>query len=244
MVFLLSDYRNSFYTSQVIAKIKSLDNSIDVVDAVSDLPQFNVKASAYLIAAYIEQLPTNCVVIGVVDPGVGSDRLTIAFKKNLRWFIGPDNGLFTRILAAGSGKKIPIKRVEQNENISKTFHGRDVFAPAAVKLMQSDPSWPVISNCDCITMRMLDQWDRNLFQVIYIDSFGNGITGVSEHTVSSDNVVLVSGFELRHANTFSEVDKGYGMWYINSIGLLEVAVNQGSAANQFQLKIGDPIAVL
>ncbi len=243
MIVLCTDYASEIYTGQVCARIASLAPDVSVINAVDDLPAFNVNACAYLLHALINHYPKNCVIVAVVDPGVGGERAAICFELGSRQFTGPDNGLFSRIIR-DSLDDIKIFKIREDESeISKTFHGRDVFAPAAVQLL-SDNDWMGKQPFkDSQSVRIATEIPDNLEQIIYIDSFGNCFTGISGNCISPTSKIAVGSVSLSYAEKFCDVSRGEGFWYINSIGLVEISVNCASASDQYSLQIGSAVSV-
>ena len=198
-----------------------------------------------MLNALVPQFPRGSVVMAVVDPGVGSDRLPICFKLNSKWYVGPDNGVFSRVLSR-SERTITVYEIPEMEgDISRTFHGRDVFAPAAVQLAHHNDArrWNEISVRSTHTFKLFNQWQDDLDEIIYIDGFGNCMTGFSLSVGCSHASVKIGELEIQYAETFSEVEPGQVFWYFNSIGLLEIAVNQGSADKMFGWTLGTRVQI-
>ena len=127
------------------------------------------------------------------------------------------------------------------QTLSASFHGRDLFAPVAGQLARGeypthDPRAPEIG-------RHAD-WPDDLPEIVYVDRYGNAMTGLRGELLPREARLAVSGRALKHARTFSDVPAGEAFWYENSNGLAEIAVNAGRAADALQLAIGSPVAVL
>jgi len=243
MIVLCTDYASQLYTGQVHARIANLDADIPIINAIDDLPAFDVDASAYLLHGLVKHYPKNCVIVGVVDPGVGGDRAPICFELEGRLFAGPDNGLFSRIIR-DSLDVVEIYRISDiGMDVSKTFHGRDVFAPAAVKLLQNKDAMRKQPYNDCESIRIARDMPDNLMRVIYVDGFGNCMTGIQSDSLSSGAKLRVNGLSVSYAEKFCDVNPGEGFWYINSIDLAEIAVNCGTAVKQYNLKTGVVVSV-
>jgi len=244
VIFLCTDYRSSIYTGQVTAKILLVAPQTPTIDLINDLPAYNPKASAYLLNALVQFLPERCVVLGVVDPGVGSDRAAICFKRSSRWFVGPDNGLFSRIWRDDCSKDL-IYQVTLNDAdaVSETFHGRDVFAPAAACLSGQEEKLPKLKLEQSITENLSREWPDDLHEIVYIDGYGNAMTGIHADSVDPTSVMMANQHKFFAASKFSDVPPNTGFWYRNSIGLVEISVNQGSAEKQFKLCIGSAVSV-
>ena len=225
---------NGPYVGQMKSAILGVASQLGVIDLMHDAPRFDPRASAYLLGALIRYLPADAVVCAVVDPGVGSARRAVAVHADGRWFVGPDNGLLglvTRWSTRCDAWRLPMSGAE-----SATFHGRDLFAPAAARLALTGeplPDWSPTELLPC-------DWPDDLLEVIYVDGYGNAMTGLRACSMG-DGVLTVSGRKLPAARTFSDVPSGSGLWYENSIGLVEIAINQGSAAQALDLQVGSAV---
>ena len=242
MIIICTDYGSSIYTGQVIAKITSIAPQIPVINAIDDLPVFDAKASAYLLNALVRNLPETCIIVAVVDPSVGGERAPICFKHGSRWFLGPDNGLFSRIVRHTN---VDIFCIDPGRcaGLSPTFHGRDLFGPAAAALSLDKNSLSKTKFKNSATVKFAQQWPDDLNEIIYIDSFGNGMSGISADSLCRESVLRVNGVEFKQAEKFCDVTLGDRFWYENSLGLVEVALNQDSAASKFGLLIGTPVSI-
>ena len=168
-IILATDYGVSgAYVSQLKCAIYKIVPNVNIIDLIHDLPAFNPKASAYLLSSYLRYIPENPIVIGVVDPGVGLDREPIVLEGDGCTFIGPNNGLFAIIARKLTDAKL-YKIVLTGKSISKTFHGRDVFAPIAAKI--ANESEPILESIS-IEKLIGSDWPENLCEIIYIDNYG------------------------------------------------------------------------
>ncbi len=241
MIVLFSDFGISGpYIGQMKAVLHRLAPGVGVVDLFADAPAHDPKASAYLLSAYVGEFPRGTVFLCVVDPGVGGERAAGILGADGRWFVGPDNGLFAivgrRTVKAGSWIELP----DPSGSVSATFHGRDVFAPAAAELATGKLPQGVVRRVEDI---LRPDWPDDLAQVVYIDGFGNAMTGIRASTVDEQAVVALCGGQLRHARTFSDVKSGKAFWYENSNGLLEIAVNCGRADELLGVRVGEKIEI-
>ncbi|WP_245644179.1 SAM hydrolase/SAM-dependent halogenase family protein [Magnetospirillum moscoviense] len=226
-IFLFTDYGvTGPYVGQVKAALLAQGFAGPVIDLMADAPAFDPKASAYLLAALLPRMPADAVGLCVVDPGVGGDRAALVVKADGRLLVGPDNGLFE--LAARRAATLGIWRIEwQPDELSATFHGRDLFAPVAADLAQGRrPQTPW-----CSPTQRIDRgdWPNDWAVTIYVDGFGNVMTGLRGEAVAGDDVLVVNGHRLTAARTFSDLPPGQPFWYVNSVGLVELAVNGGRA---------------
>lgn len=236
MIYLLSDFGYSGpYIGQMKAVLYELSPKSQVIDLLHDLPQYDVQSAAYLLPALLENMPVSgSVYLCVVDPGVGSARGAIALKIGLHWFIGPDNGLFDR-LALQYDDVAWFDITWRPAYLSHSFHGRDLFAPVAAAIENGQAN-DYLSACDKKPIRFDDV---DLAQIIYIDHFGNLITGIRADNIDKNVRFHIAGKDIIYAEVFSAVAIEEIFWYKNSMGLVELAVNQGSAQQWLNIAVGD-----
>lgn len=236
LVLLFTDFgTDGPYLGQVEAAILAESLQSRVVNYVADAPCGDPRRAAYLLASLATVMPVGCVVVAVVDPGVGGAREPLLLEADGRTFIGPDNGLLSRVAAQADA--VAAWCIDwRPERLSPSFHGRDLFAPVAGFLSRGQGV-----TCTERAPQTLVGWDwpRELDEVIYIDHFGNAMTGLAAADKGRDAVLDANGIHCRFAATFSAVPHGQAFWYENSSGLVEVAVNQGRAATDLGLRIGD-----
>lgn len=235
MIVLFTDFGlEGPYIGQVKARILADAPGATILDLFSDAPAHNPKASAYLLAAYMGAFPTGTIFVAVVDPGVGSARAGIALEAGGQWFVGPDNGLF-EIAVRRAGSAAVWELDFDPGSVSASFHGRDVFAPAAARLESGSrpPGAVAVAELE----RQAD-WPDDLAEIVYIDRFGNAITGMRGCFVKPTFALRVNHVYLEHAGVFFDVSKGTAFWYVNSNGLVEIAVNQGRAADMLGIAVG------
>ncbi|MFQ5356402.1 MAG: S-adenosyl-l-methionine hydroxide adenosyltransferase family protein [Mariprofundaceae bacterium] len=235
MIVLFTDFGPTGpYMGQMKTVLYSQAPHTPVIDLFCDAPSCKPKASAYLLAAYVHEFPPGSVFLCVVDPGVGGERLPLMLKADGRWFVGPGNGLFNMI--ARHAKQVDCwKIIWRPEQMSASFHGRDLFAPVAARLAREDK---VPGERTIFDQEDKESWPDDLFELIYIDYFGNMMTGICASNLSAEDELKLGKISVKHARTFSDVQKGEVFWYENSNGLVEVAINQGNAARQFGLSVG------
>jgi len=227
------------YTGQMKAVLRREAPDAPVIDLFADAPSRNPKASAYLLAAYAAWFPPGTVFLTVVDPGVGGERAALAVEADGRWFVGPDNGLFEIVRRRASAARL-FEITWRPPALSQSFHGRDLFAPVAARLALGEPP-PGEARGEAFG-RYLD-WPDDLAEIVYVDHYGNAMTGLRAATVPAAASLLAAGHAIRHARTFSAVAPGQAFWYENSNGLAEIAVNLGRADTALGLAIGTAIAI-
>ncbi len=240
MIAILTDFGVSGpYIGQMRAVIHEQAPGINVVDLFSDLPACHVRASAYLLPAYTQFLPAATVCLCVVDPGVGTERKALALQIDGRWFVGPDNGLFS-VLARQAQQVNAFEIGWRPDYLSNSFHGRDLFAPVAASLANGDTG-----GLESIRPEELvfPDWPDELAEVVYVDHFGNLVTGIRAESVPKTAVLEIQGQHCSYSRTFAEAKPDSLFWYENSNGLVEIALNKGSAAANSDIRIGTAIGI-
>lgn len=253
MIVLFTDFGLSGpYVGQLQAAILKESPAAQIVNLFADAPVHDPRRSAYLLAAYAGEFPPPSIFVCVVDPGVGGTRRALALEADGRWFVGPDNGLLeiaARRAAAPAWWRIGWRP----PRLSPSFHGRDLFAPVAAWLDRGErPAGPSSAPgvpadwAEPLPRDGLDfeGWPDDLAEVIYIDRFGNVMTGLRAATLSpADGLILKDGRKIVYARTFSDVPKGGVFWYENANGLAEIAMNCGRADVALGLALGSPVTV-
>lgn len=236
MLALFTDYGwQDPYVGQLKARLLQEAPGVPVIDLLHGVPDFNAHAGAHLLAALAPTFPEGTVFLGVIDPGVGGPRQAVVVEAAGRWYVGPDNGLFS--IVAGRAASHRCWRIEARpEGISDTFHGRDLFAPVAAKIARGD--WP--SPGDPVLPQLEVRFDlADLPRIVYLDHYGNAWTGLRAELMAGSDFLEVKGTHLPYFRIFSEAGKGEVFWYRNSVGLVEIAANRSSAAAKLDLKVGD-----
>ncbi len=228
---------NDLYVGQVKAVLAQHAPGIQVIDLLHDAPCFDIRASAHLFAALAPRFPAGGVFLAVVDPGVGTARPAVVVQADGRWYVGPDNGLLS--VVAGRAKDCKAWHIHWRPEVTApSFHGRDLFAPITALIASHGLPRDRISAAQGLEAR-LDPGDW--FQVIYVDHYGNAMTGIRAGAIERDATLAVNGERLEFARVFAEVPKGTAFWHENSIGLVEISVNHGSSAQILGLAVGQPI---
>lgn len=241
-----------------------------VIDLTHEVPPGNMRAGAFALAASYRFFPKRTIHVAVVDPGVGSKRKPILVRTKNYVFIGPDNGLLSWALR--TEKILTIRSLENSEYflqpLSRTFHGRDLFAPVAAHISRGlaiqklGPElktfitlpWPEVRHAR----------DQLYGEVLYVDRFGNLITNVSEEMVERLGTNQTSATRhrsriTRHASNLSvwhgrkkicavrdfyqAVPLGQAVAVVGSTGFLEIAINRGSAEKALKLRVGESVLV-
>lgn len=238
MIIMFTDFGyEGPYLGQMEAVIEQVSPAIRVINLLSNAPVYNPYASSILLEALSREFPNKTTFLCVIDPGVGSvERIPVVVEAGGKWYVGPDNGLFSRVI----GNDPEARKWEilwRPERLSSSFHGRDLFAPVAARLAAEklDSQW--LAPMEISAAAPSDA----LAEVIYIDHYGNAMTGIPCDKSADSCRLEVNGKSLTFATTFSDVPVGEPFFYCNSIGLLEIAVNQGRADKSLKLVPGSKV---
>lgn len=241
MIYLFTDFGWSGpYVGEMKAVVARALPNVSTIDLMHDAPVFTPRASAYLLAALSQRFVNGSICLGVVDPGVGDParRVLLLEADGIR-YVGPDNGLFA-IIAQRANTLSCHEILWRPKNASSSFHGRDLFAPIVTRLYMGEQfDARTLSHKDLIGA----DFPPSLAEVIYIDHYGNVITGLDAGSIPKQICLKVAGRTIERARTFSSVAKGQLFWYENSMGLVEIAVNQGSAAAVLDLSVGEAVSI-
>jgi S-adenosylmethionine hydrolase len=240
-VVLFTDFGASdLYVGQVKAVIGTHAPRAQVLDALHAAPNFGIEPSAHLLAALAPEYPRGSVFLAVVDPGVGGPRDAIVVEADGRSFVGPDNGLLSLVWQRAIRRRCR-RIVWRPERLSDTFHGRDLFAPVAARLSartRLPRGWLVAKRRPDVVFDA-----RDLAAIIYVDHYGNALTGLRSAMLPRSAILRVGGRSVRHARTFEEAGRGGVFWHSNSLGLVEIAANRASAALALGLEAGSRIRI-
>ncbi len=241
MIVLFTDFGlHGPYVGQMKAVLLRAAPAVPVVDLMHDAPAFDAQSSAYLLAALVDAFPAGAVFLCVVDPSVGSSgRRPLILRAGEHWFVGPDNGLF-ELVARHQAAAVEWREILwRPQTLSASFHGRDLFAPVAAALACGETP-----HSARLVREPVEDWPEDLPRIIYLDNFGNAMTGLRARRLPAAACLQVAGQVLPRANTFSDLPPGQGFWYENASGLAEIAVNQGHAASVLGLSLRQPVRVV
>ena len=238
MIVLFTDFgARGPYVGQMRAVLVREAPHVPVIELFNDAPTFDPLASSYLLAAYVNEFPAGTVFLCVVDPSVGGARKPVMMRVDGRWFVGPDNGLFEVVAMRGSNAQW-WEITWRPAHLSNSFHGRDLFAPVAARLARGEPPPGVL-----LTDRVAFTGPEDLPRIIYLDHYGNAMTGLRAACVSVKAVLQVGTHTLTRARTFADVPIGQAFWYENANGLVEISVNRGRADAMLGLSLGDAVTI-
>jgi S-adenosylmethionine hydrolase len=258
IITLLSDFGlKDPYVAEMKAVILSIHPQARIVDITHEVEKFNIRMGAFVLASATQYFPPSTIHVAVVDPGVGTKRRPIIVETKRSYYVGPDNGLL--MLAAqkeGVGHVYHVNNPQYMlPRVSRTFHGRDIFAPVAAHLATKRPSefgpeiqdyaFPEFAKSHIGASELLGE-------VLHIDDFGNIISNISAEDLEKMGIreggslrVKLDGKTLtvKLCSAYGEVPAKTPLAIIGSNDFLEISINQGSASRTFETKIGDPLRV-
>ncbi|MFN7181637.1 MAG: S-adenosyl-l-methionine hydroxide adenosyltransferase family protein [Planctomycetota bacterium] len=259
MIVFLSDFGvDSPYAGICKGIILSINPLVEIVDLTHQLVPYNVELANFILKNSWSHFPVHSIFLCIVDPGVGGRRKLIIIKTHDKFFVGPDNGVFSFLSEENIEKIIAIdNKTYFSNNITHTFHGRYILAPVSAflslgtcmdnfgrqqkKIYRIPSRAPIYRNGEIYA------------DVINVDTFGNLIANVEEEFIKKCfrgvpfkklKITIDDKFELRGiSKTYSDVKKGEPVALINSFGLLEIAINQGNASRYFEIGCASKIKI-
>jgi S-adenosylmethionine hydrolase len=259
IISLLSDFGGKDpYVAEMKAVILSIKPQARIIDVTHEIEKFDIRMGAYVLASAAPFFPQNTVHVAVVDPGVGTKRRPIIVETSRSLYVGPDNGLL--MLAAHKEHIKNVYTIDSPKymlpNVSKTFHGRDIFAPAAAHLTRGiKPSDFGSAIHDYILPEFAKPHVKDgelRGEILHIDDFGNIVSNISVADIENmgfrkgDSLLVRLGnntLTIMFCSAYGEVPSGTPLALIGSSNFLEVAVNQGSASGIFNAKVGNAFHV-
>ncbi|MEE2900778.1 MAG: SAM-dependent chlorinase/fluorinase [Myxococcota bacterium] len=225
-----------------------------LIDLTHGIEPQNVRQAAFWIASSYREFPEGTVHMVVVDPGVGSKRRPLIAEIDGHYFVAPDNGVLSLVVDEAERVDVRYLRLWQLElsRVSNTFHGRDIFSPAAAELAIGK-RWMTELGEDAIeTYKRLDVQSpsendgRISGQIFMSDHFGNWFTNIPLKMYESwaSPRVRIGELELPLQKTYSEVAPGDVVALTNSFDRLEIAVNQGSARKELPFSVGQAVEII
>ncbi len=251
-IALLTDFGLSdWFTACMKAVITGINPTAKIIDITHQIPPGDILRASFVLSSCYSYFPEETVFIVVVDPGVGGSRKAIAARESNRLFVAPDNGVLSTVLS----QKAWVHHISNDSlflhPVSKTFHGRDIFAPAGAHLSAGKPLstvGPKLSSIETLPLPGVRRIDNALeAPIVYIDHFGNAFTSVRPADMgdrSCREARLPDGTTVAVHDHYNAVAHKQPLALINSEGYLEIAVNGGSAAEQLKLAVGSQVIVM
>ncbi len=246
IVTLTTDFGSGEYVGTMKGVIYSICPEAKIVDITHGIKKFDIRQAAYVLRSSAPYFPKGSIHCAVVDPGVGTKRKGVIIKTKGCIYVGPDNGVFSFI--EGIEKVIEIA----SQAKSKTFHGRDVFAPVAARLAcgaKIEEFGREIKGIKKIIGEAGTEKNAISGEVICTDAFGNVITNINKELlrIKYNNFINLRIKGKKHRIKFVEsygfAERGRLACLIGSAGYLEIAVNQGNAADKLRVNGGEKIMV-
>jgi len=259
IITLLSDFGlRDPYVAEMKAVTLSICPTATIVDVSHGITKFDVRMGAFILATAAPHFPKGTVHVAVVDPGVGTERRPIVIEGEHSLYVGPDNGLLVL-----SAQREGINHVYEIANpkymlkeVSRTFHGRDIFSPAAAHLANGvQPADFGAEIFDPVTPSFTKptvQGGKIEGEAIHIDGFGNVVTNItlrdlSEIGIREGGSLLLrlkdKDSNLKVCSAYGEVLRGMPLVILGSSGFLEVSVNQGDASRFFGVEVGNRVVI-
>ncbi|MFH1721739.1 MAG: SAM-dependent chlorinase/fluorinase [Candidatus Altiarchaeota archaeon] len=246
MITLSTDFGGGYYISQMRGVLHSINPEVLIEDFYHHILPQNILEGSFILSQAWRYYPRGTIHLGIVDPGVGSARKGMIFETENCFFVGPDNGLFglalaeqqiVRQIAIDEEKITELMYTVVGRKASKTFHGRDIFAPTAALLSSGiSPEQLGKKTDEFVDLKIEEN------QVLHIDSFGNVIlNNISDYKLG-ETLHLFTGkkhFSASSVETFSDASPGELIVLKGSHGFVEVDVNKGSAAEKLGVEVGD-----
>ena len=258
IITVLTDFGSQdHYVGAMKGVILSINPGASIVDLTHEIPPQDIHAAAFNLLAAYQSFPPGTIHLAVVDPGVGSARRGIMIECGGQFFVGPDNGLFSWICereAASSAIHLTNQKYFRHP-VSDTFHGRDVFAPAAAALSNGvalDEFGPVIDDLIQLESLSPSRLVGGVIEatIIYIDRFGNCVTNLTPDQLREDEIgagaklVVNSNVVTSFRSFFADGVEGELFCLFGSAGFLEIVARNDSAEKILGALRGQPVLLI
>jgi S-adenosylmethionine hydrolase len=240
MIAFLTDWGNTHYVGICKGVIDGINPEAKVIDFTHDIEPFNVRMAAHILARYYKDFPKKTVFLCVVDAEVGTSNKRLAIETDDYYFVGPDYGIFTFI--DNVKQVVELTNKDYYFKLSATFHGRDIFAPAAAYLAKGVDIKKLGKSLDTFKkidfLKPVKDGNKTKVEVAYIDKFGNIELFCKEDELIQSDVYKLNDKKIYKTKTFA--DKDFNI-HTDSSGYLEISKYQDRANDYFNLKSGDVI---
>jgi len=251
LVTLTSDFGTADgYVGAMKGVLATLAPDVRVIDLAHDVPRHDIAHAAWVLATSAFEFPVGTIHVAVVDPGVGGDRAEVVVATGGHVFVGPDNGVFAYVAQRHDGAWTITSPEFRRTQASPTFHGRDVFAPAAAALARglapelAGPATTLSGRLPWQVPAKLASSPAGIAAVgviVHVDTYGNLITDLGDLGAGH---VRVAGRDLALVRTYQDVPVGALCAYLGSAGTVEIAVREGSAAQVLRIGRGEVVWAL
>ncbi|WP_372634546.1 S-adenosyl-l-methionine hydroxide adenosyltransferase family protein [Fodinibius sp.] len=256
VITLTTDFGlRDYYVSAMKAVMLGIAPEARLIDVSHDIPSQDIMAGSWVLKNSAMLFPSKTVHTVVIDPGVGTERHPIALQVEDQYFVGPDNGIFSLLTSDSDYTAVRLTKQQYlRESPSNTFHGRDIFAPAAAHLSRGVPLEELGEPLDELVsyrwMQPIADKDGVQGTIIHIDKFGNLITNIPQalikEVVEGKKVKIYIGNVILNdiSNTFGAVAEGEPVAYVGSAGMLEIGINMGDAEEMLGVQKGAQISLV
>lgn len=255
LIIMITDFGvKDFYVGAMKGAMYKVFPHAKIDEISHGVSKFNIKEGAYTLAKAAPEFPTGTVFVGVIDPGVGTQRKPIAMKtKNGNYFVAPDNGLLTLIdglMGVAEVREITNRAIMRHDVQSSTFHGRDIFGPAAAHLAKGfafEKIGPVLEEYARLPISFAKiVEDAIVGQIDVIDEYGNVITNIRPNLFQKLGIQIGQTIEVefshkktvlcQYVKAYGDAPVGAGVGLFGSGGVFEAAINQGNLAQSLKLE--------
>ncbi len=259
VIGIITDFgTKDYFVSATKGSILSINPEAKIVDITHQIPEHDIEKGAFVLSNAVVTFPKNSTFLAIINPGTETELSCIAVKtENCLNFVGPDNGILSLVAEKYGVQEIREIKNEKvmRENVSNTFPGRDVMAPAAAhlskgaKISEMGPKMEEMKKLGFGAARIED--DKILGRILNIDNFGNLVTNIKKNDIMKlinyektlEVEIGEKKFDVPFRKTFADAKKGENVSYIGDTGLLEIAKNQGNIARKLGLKNTDKLNI-
>jgi S-adenosyl-L-methionine hydrolase (adenosine-forming) len=245
IISLLTDFGNTdHYVAEIKGVLLTEAPGVTLVDIAHSISPGDVRSGAYILGRTWHRFPPGTIHMVVIDPGVGTTRAALALSAAGHSFVGPDNGVFTPVLHDTAVEAVVLPTPE---TASPTFHGRDLFAPAAAALARGTQlhtlGQPFTGMPERLAYTIPHHEGKTVVgEIVYIDRFGTLITNLTSELVPTYARLEVEDLDIGPIRrTYADVGTGGLLAYIGSAGAIEIAVRNGSAARRLGVGVGGSV---
>jgi S-adenosylmethionine hydrolase len=254
IITLLTDFgHRDYFAGAMKGVILSINPGVIIVDISHEIPPQDIEAAAFNLLCCYKSFPAGTVHVAVVDPGVGSDRKPIVIECADQFFVGPDNGIFSWICERENEWRVIQLTNDKffRPSVSRTFHGRDIFAPVAAALSKGallrEFGEPLTDIVRMDSIEPIVNRDSIEGRVIHIDHFGNCVTNLTPENCPRLSKLIINGVEIiSFRRFFADGTGGEGELFgvIGSAGFIEIAAQNSSAAEMLKIKRGQEVVAV
>lgn len=252
-ITLTTDFRSQDgFVGQMKGVILSINRCANIVDITHDITPYSVLEGALALKGVVGRFRFPSIHVAVVDPGVGGKRKPLAVRVDDKFLVGPDNGLLSLVLV--DSEKYEARSIENPEflapKISHTFHGRDIFAPAAAQLSlgrRFEEIGPLVSHVQMLDMPKVSRTPKSLMgEIIHVDRFGNLISNMESKIIGDGKFCVECGpIRIGELSThYVQTGSIMPVALINSMDFLEIALPCGNASEHYSVGVGAEVRII